>query len=151
MSTNSSPSGHRVENRINIAASAEQVWRVLEAVNEWGRWNPLYIEADGELRVGERIDFAVVLPGMKAQRASAVVEAVEPFRFVRYRTSSLRGLIVATRYIEMRPQGAAVEIANGEVMSGLIGRRLGPIIGEKVRAGLAGMNVALRAEVERRS
>lgn len=143
------PAGCGVEDRVMIAAPAEQVWRVLEGVDAWGSWNPLYVEAAGNLRVGERLAFAVVLAGMKPQRASAVVQTVVPDRFVQYQTSNLGGLIRATRYIALQPTaGEGVEVANGEILSGPIGRLLGRAMGEKVRVGLAGMNAALKIRVE---
>lgn len=142
------PAGVGVEDRVTIAAPAEQVWAVLDAVDAWGSWNPLYVEAAGALRVGERLAFAVVLAGMKPQRASAMVQKVVPHRFIQYQTSNLGGLIRATRYIALLPAVAGVEVVNGEILSGPIGRLLGRAVGGKVRIGLAGMNAALKTHVE---
>lgn len=142
------PAGPGVEDRVTIAAPAERIWRVLEAVNSYGDWNPLYVEANGALRVGERLHMAVALEGMKPQQASAVVQKVEPHRFIQYQTSNLGGLVRATRYIALQPMAAGIEVINGEIMSGPIGRLLGRAMGEKVRIGLAGMNAALKNRVE---
>lgn len=145
------PSGVVAEDRIAIAAPLAEIWRILEAVDQWGGWNPLYVEAAGSLRVGERIDFAVVLEGMKPQQASAVVQRIEPERFIQYQTSNLRGLIRATRYIALQPAGdRGTEVVNGEIMSGPLGRLLGLAMGGKVRNGLAAMNQALKAQLEDR-
>ena len=139
-----------VEHRIEIAASPEEVWRPIEAIGEWGRWNPLYIAASGVARVGETIDFTVALEGMKPQKGRAVVRSVEPGRSLQYQTSDLGGLVRATRYIVLEPrdEGRTV-VANGEFMEGLVGRLLGRLIGGKVLAGLTGMNHALKTLVER--
>lgn len=145
------PAGVGVEDRITIATPSGEIWRMLEAVGEWGSWNPLYIAAEGSLRVGERIRFTVVLEGMKPQKASAVVRKIEPERFIQYQTSSLGGLVRATRYIALRPTGEGlVEVINGEIMSGPVGRLLGRVVGGKVRNGLAAMNLALKRRAESR-
>lgn len=144
------PPGLAVEDRIEIAAPPEAVWDVLAAVNDWGRWNPLYVEADGALIVGERIKFAVVLEGMKPQKASAIVQVVEPAALLQYQTSNLGGLIRATRYVVLTPLGdGGTAVLNGEAMDGAIGRLLARAVGGKVQAGLVAMNRALKDLVEK--
>lgn len=139
------PAGRAVEDRIEIAAPPEAVWRHVADVAGWGTWNPLYVEAAGSLVVGERIAFAVVLEGMKPQRASATVQIVEPAALLQYRTVNLGGLIGATRYVVLTPlAGGGTAVLNGEAMDGAIGRLLARAVGEKVRRGLAAMNRALK-------
>lgn len=146
------PPGLVVEDRIEIAASPEAVWAVLAAVNGWSRWNPLYAQAEGALIVGERIDLTIVLDGMKPQRASPMVQAVEPAALLQYQTSNLGGLIRATRYVVLTPlAGLGTAVLNGEAMGGPIGRLLARPIGAKVQAGLAAMNLALKNLSENQS
>jgi hypothetical protein len=141
--------GRGVWDRVAIAAPPEAVWQRIAAIDGWGNWNPLYIEAKGEARVGARIEAVVALEGMKPQKAVASVLAVEPGERLLYRTSNLGGLVRATRYIILTPlAGGETELLNGEVMEGLLGRLLGKAIGAKVRKGLAGMNLALKERVE---
>lgn len=142
------PSGRGVEDRIVIAASEQAVWDTLADVKAWGQWNPLYVEAEGNLRVGAQLHLAVALAGLKPQKASAVVQKVEPGRFVQYQIMNLGGLVRATRYIALLPADGQVEVINGEIMSGPVGRLLALAIGGKVREGLTAMNRALKNRVE---
>jgi hypothetical protein len=143
------PSGRGVEDRIVIAASPQAIWDKLADLNAWKQWNPLYVEAEGNLHVGARLDLAVALAGMKPRKAKAVVQKVEPGRFVQYEIVNLGGLVRATRYIALLPVGTTqIEVVNGEIMGGPLGQLLARAVGEKVRTGLAGMNRALKTLVE---
>lgn len=144
------PPGRAVEDRIEIAAGPATIWSYLAAVDEWSGWNPLYAEAGGSLAVGGRIDFAVVLEGMKPQRASATVQIVRPAELLQYRTSNLGGLVRATRYVVLTPSdGGGTAVLNGEAMDGPVGRILARVVGEKVRRGLAAMNHGLKKVAEK--
>lgn len=142
------PSGRGVEDRIIVAAPAHVVWRTLAAVEAWGSWNPLYLEAEGRLEVGAHLNMTIALAGMKPQKATARVQIVEPGRFLQYQTVNLAGLVRATRYLALLPApDGQVEVVNGEIMSGAIGRLLARVVGAKVRDGLAAMNRALQQRV----
>jgi hypothetical protein len=138
-----------VEHRIEIAAPAAKVWRVVADLDRWGSWNPLYIEASGQLLVGQPFVMTIALEGMKPQKARAQIVTVEAEAKLEYAISSLGGLVKAFRYVEIEaldPGSCAVR--NGEIMTGPLGRVLARIVGEKVRSGLEGMNEALKAKVE---
>lgn len=143
------PAGRGVEHRIEIAAPVSAVWRVVADLDHWGEWNPLYVEAKGTLVVGKPFAMTIVLEGMKPQKAHATIVAVEPEALLEYGISNLGGLVKAFRYIDLRALGPdRCEVANGEIMSGLVGNFLARAVGEKVRKGLQGMNEALKAKVE---
>jgi hypothetical protein len=138
-----------VEHRIEIAAPAVMVWRVLADLDHWRYWNPLYIEASGRPLVGQPFVMTIALEGMKPQKARAKIVTVEPEAKFEYAISSLGGLVKAFRYVEIEsldPGSCAVR--NGEIMTGLLGGLIARVVGEKVRSGLEGMNEALKAKVE---
>lgn len=137
-----------VWDEIAIDAPVGKVWEVLERFGEWPAWNPLYVEARGEFAEGNVLEYSVALPGMKPQRGRATVLALRPAEYVRYQTVSLGGLVRATRFIELRPDGPdRCVLVNGETMGGLLGPLLFRAMGERVRQGLQGMNEALRARL----
>lgn len=139
---------HSVCHEIAIDAPVAAVWGTLERFGEWPAWNPLYREARGEFAEGNVLEYTVLLPGMKPQRGRATVLALRPAECVRYQTVSLGGLVRATRFIELRPEGPdRCVLVNGESMGGLFGPLLFRAFGERVRQGLQGMNEALRARL----
>jgi hypothetical protein len=143
------PAARGVGHRIEIAAPADAVWRVVADLDRWGTWNPLYIEARGAAEMGGRLAMTIALEGMKPQKAKATVVTVEPGRLLEYAIVNLGGLVKAFRYVEIEPLGPErCAVSNGEIMTGPIGVLLGRAIGEKVRRGLQAMNEALKAKVE---
>lgn len=145
------PKGVRVEHRIGVQAPAEVVWELVYDIANWSSWNPLYAEASGTIRIGEKLDLAVVLPGMKPQKAQATVLEWVPNEQLHYQTVSLGGMIRGTRYVEIEelaPESCIV--ANGEIMGGLLGPTLARSIGGKVYKAIRGMNEALKEQAESR-
>jgi hypothetical protein len=141
--------GYRAEHRIDIDAPVDAVWEILEDFGDWGLWNPLYVETNGALRIGETINMSIVLPGLKPQKASATVTANIPKSLIEYHTRAMGGLTLAYRYIELHQTGpAACTVVNGEVMGGLVGPLLGRAVGAKVLQGMQAMNEALKKLTE---
>jgi hypothetical protein len=142
------PAARGIEHRIEIAAPAAQVWRVLADLDHWGSWNPLYVEASGQPVVGQAFAMTIALEGMKPQKARATIVTVAPEALLEYAISNLGGLVRAFRYVEIEPlDPGSCAVRNGEIMTGLLGRLLRGAIGEKVRKGLQAMNEALKAKV----
>lgn len=146
------PSRNCAEHCIGINAPADKVWQLVSDFDGWERWNPLYVQTSGEVKVGETVHFTVSLEGMKPQKGSATVTAVNAPELLEYRTSAFGGLVKATRYIEIRTLGAdRCTVLNGEHMGGLLGPLIYLAVGEKVRLGMKGMNEALKALAENKS
>lgn len=144
-----SPGGRRIESRVVVGAPAGTVWSILADVDGWSRWSGLYTRAQGELAVGRGLDLCVALPGMKPQAARAVVQSVAPGELLAYRTRTLGGLVTGERYIDLRPLGAdRCEVANGEVMGGLLGPLLARVLRARIEQAFAGMNEALKRLAE---
>lgn len=143
------PAKSGVGHRIEIAASAATVWAVIADLDNWGTWNPLYIEASGKAVVGTPLALTIQLEGMKPQQARATVVTVQPGACLEYAIANLGGLVKAFRYIDITPLGPdRCAVSNGEIMSGLLGNVLARVVGGKVRKGLTAMNEALKARVE---
>lgn len=143
------PNKQGVEHRIEIAAPAEAVWRVIADLGRWGEWNPLYIRARGVAEVGARLDMTVLLEGMKPQKAAAVVTTVEAARLLEYEIVSLGGLVRTFRIIEIETlDPGSCAVTNAEIMTGLLGGLIARSLGDKVRSGLQAMNESLKARAE---
>lgn len=143
------PNKQGVGHRIEIAAPAEAVWRVVADLGRWGEWNPLYIQARGAAEVGSRLVMTVALEGMKPQKASAVVTTAEAARLLEYEIVSLGGLVRTFRVIEIEPfDPGSCAVTNAEIMTGLLGGLIARSLGDKVRNGLQAMNESLKARAE---
>jgi len=143
------PAARGVEHRIEIAAPAATVWRVIADLDGWGSWNPLYVQASGRPVVGQAFAMTIALEGMKPQKARATIVTVEPEALLEYAIANLGGLVKAFRYVEIEPlDPGSCAVRNGEIMTGLLGGLLGRALGEKVRKGLQGMNEALKVRAE---
>jgi len=134
---------------IDLDADPEKIWSILENFDAWSSWNPLYVKSSGSFEVGNSIQFAVALPGMKPHPGVAKVKCVVPREFLQYEIKSLGGLGLGTRFIEIRQIGPGkTQLINGEIMSGLVAPLLFKALGEKVRQGLENMNIALAAQLQ---
>ncbi|CAN7553002.1 SRPBCC domain-containing protein [Phenylobacterium sp. LjRoot225] len=145
------PRGVRIEHRIGIQTPAEVVWEILQDVEGWSRWNPLYREASGTIRIGAPLDLVVALPEMKPQPVRATVLEWVPNEQLHYRTVGMGGLVKGTRYVEIEQlaQESCI-ISNGEIMGGLLGPTVASSLGRRVYKGLRLMNEALKEAAEAR-
>jgi hypothetical protein len=145
------PRGVRVEHRIGVQAPAEVIWELIHDIANWTRWNPLYAEASGTIHIGEKLDLAVVLPGMKPQKAQATVLEWVPNEQLHYETAGLGGLVRGTRYVEIEQLAPhSCIVSNGEIMGGLLGPTVARALGAKVYRAIRGMNEALKEQAETR-
>lgn len=143
------PRGVRIEHCIGIQTPAEVIWELLYAIDGWSRWNPLYVRASGLIYVGETINMAVALPGMKPQNARATVLESVPNEQLRYQTAGFGGLLRGTRYVEIEQSGSeSCIVSNGEIMGGLLGQIVARGLGRRVHKGLQLMNEALKEVAE---
>ena len=69
----------RIEHRLGIAVPAPVVWQVVSDLERWAEWNPLYIKAEGVLRIGTQLTLTQALD-LLAARAGIDVVAVSSFR-----------------------------------------------------------------------
>jgi hypothetical protein len=145
------PPGPSVEHSIEINVPAEFIWEMLEDVDSWSSWNPIYRTANGSIGLGDRIDMTVALPRMKPQKVAATVARSNPNTELHYGSPALGGLVNAMRYVEIEPTGPqSCIVTNGEAMSGLLGRLLARGVGPRVREALQQMNEALKPTAESR-
>ena len=145
------PKGVRVEHRIGVQAPAEVIWELVYDIAQWSEWNPLYSQASGVVRIGEKLELTIVLPGMAPQKSRATVLEWVPNEQLHYQSTGPGGLLRGTRYVEIEqlaPESCIV--ANGEIMGGLLGPTVARSIGGKVYRAIRGMNEALKERAEAR-
>jgi len=141
----------KVEHRIGVRAPAEAIWSLVAEIDAWPAWNPLYPRAQGRLRIGERLDLDVALPGRPLQTIRPVIVDWVPNEQVIWRLSMLGGLAKSIRYIEidqLTETGAI--LSNGEIFDGLLGPWLARRMRGPLKAGFAAMGEAIKARAEAR-
>jgi hypothetical protein len=139
----------KVEHRIGVRAPAEAIWSLVAEIDAWPAWNPLYPRAQGRLRIGERLDLDVALPGRPLQTIRPVIVDWVPNEQVIWRLSMLGGLAKSIRYIEidqLTETGAI--LSNGEIFDGLLGPWLARRMRGPLKAGFAAMGEAIKARAE---
>jgi len=143
------PRGVRVEHRIGAQAPAEAIWAVIQDLDGWSRWNPLFPKAQGAIRIGAPIDIDMALPGAKPQSLQVTVLDWAPNEQLHLKSTALGGLVKVVHYIEIEQLAeASCIVSNGQIIGGLLGASAARQVGARLHRGLRQMNEALKAEAE---
>lgn len=141
-----------IRTEIEIDASAEYVWRMLTDFSNYSRWNPLILDASGDIKPGGQLKGKFGLSG-KGKTFQSKILKVEPNRELHWRKQFLLPGLFDTEYVfAIEPIGPnRVRFIQREIFSGL----LTPLFIRGVHAdtqyGLEEMNqtVKILAEHER--
>jgi hypothetical protein len=135
---------------IEIAASAERVWRELTDFASYPTWNPLVVAASGTLREGETLRVKLAL-GKRAMAIKPVLLRVIPERELTWRGSApIPRTFVGEHSFEIQPLGAnRVRFHQWERFTGLLIPLLSRMIDGPTRRGFEAMNRALKERAER--
>lgn len=138
------------QSSIEVNASADRVWSVLEALDRYAEWNPQIPVASGVLEAGSRIKLRLALPGRPPLDLSATLEEVRPASLLTW-----RGHVVAPwffegrRRFEIAPVGEGrVRVTHVEAVHGLFAPVFSVLMGTPVRKSQAALNEALRCRAE---
>lgn len=145
----SGPKGVALEARIGIQAPAAVIWEVIYDLDRWSQWNPLYPQAAGAIRIGEKLKLTVAIPGEPPRDIEPVVLEWVPDEQLHWKLSMLGGFIRSTRFVEIEALAeASCIVANGEIFAGLMGTSLARRLGGKITRGFREMNEALKGRAE---
>lgn len=145
----SGPSGLRIEHRIGIQAPAEVIWDILYDVEHWAEWNPLYVQAAGQIRIGSQLDLTMVIGDEPPMVIHPVVLEWVPNDQIHWRLKMMGGLISTTRFLEIEElDTAACIFSNGEIFGGLMGPSVGKRMGRKIYRAFLAMDEALKERAE---
>ena len=140
-----------IRSEIDIAASADTVWRALADFSAYPVWNPFVRSISGEQTPGARLKVTVQPEGEKVMSFRPRLLVFEPKKELRWKGQVLvPGIFDGEHYFQLtEPSPGRVHFVHGEVFSGL----LAPLLfHDSVRTGtergFAAMNQALRARAE---
>jgi hypothetical protein len=139
----------RIEHRLGVKATADQIWALLEDLPAWPSWNPMYPQAKGRIGFGELLTLTEALPGGEPRALTPRVSTWTPREQIVW--VEKRGLMAnSIRYFEideLSPEGGCI-FANGEIFSGWLGERYAKRHGRALKEQYEAVCEALRARVE---
>jgi hypothetical protein len=140
----------RIETRIDIDATPEEVWEVLMDFPSYPSWNPMVVAIAGEAKPGQRLEVTIAMNGGRRMKFTPTVVEYEPGRrFGWLGKLRLRGLFDGLHRFQIEPDGAAATFVHSEEFRGLLPPFLGKVLRD-THDSVVAMNEALAREVARR-
>lgn len=139
-----------IKTTIDIAASAEMVWRVLTDFPSYPKWNPFLREVRGRPEQGQRLKIRQRLTPKRARRFSSRVVRAIPASELHWREKLIiEGLFDGEHAFIIIPNGVkGVRFIQRQRFSGLLTPMILPFIGRQTKAAFERMNAALKKVVE---
>lgn len=139
-----------IKTAVDIAASAEMVWRVLTYFPEYPRWNPFLVSIHGSLSPGQRLKIRARLPQGREYKFSPLVVKVIPASELRWRRRRLiEGVFDREQAFFIVPNGIkGVRFIQREHFSGVFASLIMHFISVKTRKAFNLMNLAMKRTAE---
>jgi len=138
-----------VEHRIGVQAPAEIVWEVVSDFDRWHEWNPLYVKAAGQLKIGTSLTLEEAIGDRPVKVIQPIVQDWVPFEQLHWRSQRLGGFVTAIRYIEVENMGEAnATFSNGELFMGLLVKWISKDERRALKAAFTAMGEAVRDRAE---
>ena len=140
----------KIEHRIGVAAPPYVVWELLQDLESWPSWNPIYSKIQGRLGYGEEVHLTCQLPDQPAplELVATIIEWV-PDEQIHWTTRGPYGLVRTTRYIEIdKLTEEACIFANGELIQGFLAKSTTRRLGRSMWKGFELMGETVKAKAE---
>jgi len=135
---------------IDIAAPPTEVWAILTDLGRYREWNPLFVEAAGDLAVGQRITLRSRHPANgRLMTVKPKITAVEPGTELRW-ASSLPGVISGEHSFTLSATDGGTRLVQAETFRGLLARFPGKTWAN-ADASFRALNEALKERAEARA
>jgi len=139
----------RIEKRIGVRATADQLWSLIADLPGWDRWNPVETTVEGAIAFGGEVAFTETIGDLPERRATARVVEWQPYAQLVW--SEQRGLwFRSLRYFEIQEleDGQSCIAANGFIFSGLRGEMYFDKHRPKLRRAVDAVSEAWKAAAE---
>jgi hypothetical protein len=135
---------------IDIGAPPREVWAILTDLGRYHEWNPLFVEATGNVAVGQRITLRSKHPANgRLMTVKPKITVARPGAELRW-TSSLPGVISGEHSFTLTPAGDGTRVVQSETFRGLLARFSGQTLA-KAEASFQVLNEALKQRAEARA
>ena len=139
----------KFEHRIGVAAPAELIWEILVDVPAWPTWAPIYTQAAGQVKFGDKLTLTQVLPGEAERVIEPVILDWAPNEAIHWRHSTHYGLVKTVRYLEIEKLSeVGCAFSNGELFDGFIGVRVARHRRKPLHRGFTALGEALKVHAE---
>ena len=142
----------RLETETRLDATPTEVWNVLIDFARYAEWNPLLLDARGEVKPGARVAMRVTAPDGSGKRYGfkATLVRVEPGVALEWK-GGVPGVLSGLHYFRLSPDGAGTRLFHGEDFSGFIVTLMGRKRIEGFRPAYEGLNHALAERLRTRA
>jgi len=135
---------------IDIGAPPTEVWAILTDLGRYHEWNPLFVEAAGDVAVGQRITLRSRHPANgRVMTVKPTITAVEPGTELRW-ASSLPGVISGEHSFILSATEGGTRLVQAETFRGLLARFSGKTWAN-ADASFRALNEALKERAEARA
>lgn len=132
---------------IDIDAPPLEVWAILTDLSSYRQWNPLFVEAAGNVAVGQRITLRSKHPANgRLMTVKPKITAARPGAELRW-TSSLPGIISGEHSFTLAATGSGTRVVQTETFQGLLARFSGKTFAN-AEASFQALNEALKRRAE---
>ena len=139
----------RIERRIGVRATPDQIWALIADLPGWNRWNPGETGLEGSIAFGGQIALTETIEGLSERRATTRVGDWQPYSQLVWAEN--RGLwFRSLRYFEIEPleNPDSCIVANGFIFSGLRGEMFFDRNRRHLRRAVDGVAEAWKAAAE---
>jgi len=135
---------------IEIGAPPAEVWAILTDLGRYHEWNPLFVEAAGDVAVGQRITLRSRHPANgRVMTVKPRITVAEPATELRW-ASSLPGLISGEHSFTLSAADGGTRLVQAETFRGLLARFPGRTFAN-ADASFRALNEALKERAEARA
>jgi hypothetical protein len=139
----------QIETEILISAPPQRVWEILTDVDSYHEWNPLIIEAAGKVKLSERLDIIIQLPGKNGMRFKPrIVLCDVPHRFSWLGRLVIPGFFDGLHSFALIPEGQGTRLTHSETLTGILVPFVWAGLEGPTREGFMRMNQATRTRCE---
>jgi hypothetical protein len=140
----------KLDNEVEINASAERVWHLLTDFASFPQWNPFIQSARGEPKAGVQLEVMIRPSGTAGMTSRPTVLMAEPNRELRWLERRLiPGLLDVEHIFTIQPLAAGrVRFTQREIFTGLFSSFPARRRNADTRRGFREMNQALKKRAE---
>ncbi|MGK5110838.1 MULTISPECIES: SRPBCC family protein [unclassified Geodermatophilus] len=134
---------------VDIAATPDQVWRVLTDLAAYPAWNPFIVRAEGVVEPGRRLTLTMQPVGGRAATLHPRLIEVDVGRQLRWRgTVGIPGLMDAEHTFTLEPRGSDTRLIQLEEFRGVLVPFLAASLDRTTLPAFEAMNEALKSRAE---
>ncbi len=135
-----------IHEEIEITAPVERIWELLTDVGLYPQWNPLFVNAEGELNIGARLKLTVKLPGIEPFTITPTIRVIDPPTELTWRHRFRFPCLFGWEYrFKLEPLGAdRLRITQRTSFRGVLAPLFAFGLGVAVRQGCEAMSAALK-------